>query len=195
MNWNEHYVELNTPWDLGTPSPVVAAAVPLAAPAPARILVPGFGWGWDVEALANQGYDVVGLEIAEAAVEGAAGRIGPRDNVELVVGDFFDLPKQWFGTFDVVVEHTCYCAFDRERWPDYVDITARLLKPGGAVAGAFLHFDGSGPPNGTNPTDLRAQFGRRFDIERLETWPDPFPKLDEPQLLAVFRVQDPALRG
>jgi methyl halide transferase len=194
MSWNERYVELNTPWDLGAPSPVVSAAVPLAAPAPARVLVPGFGWGWDVEALADRGYEVVGVEIADAAVKGAAERIGPRDDVELVVGDLFDPPDAWLGSFDIVVEHTCYCAFDPERWPEYVDITARLLKPGGAVAGAFLHFEGGGPPFGTNPADLRAQFERRFAVERLETWPDPFPQLDQPQLLAVFRVQDPALR-
>lgn len=187
MSWNDHYVEGNTPWDLGAPSPLVAAAAKLAAPPPARVLVPGFGWGWDVEALADLGYDVVGLEVAPAAVAGAAERIGDRPDVELVVGDLFSPPDAWLGSFDLVVEHTCYCAFERALLPDYVDITARLLKPGGAVAGAFLHFEGDGPPFGTDPDELRRLFGARFDVERLEPWPEPFAKLDVPQLLGIFR--------
>lgn len=189
MSWDARYVERDTPWDLGAPSPVVAAAVRAAIPAPARVLVPGFGYGWDVEALADMGYAVVGLEVSPAAVEAARARIGPRPDVELVVGDLFDPPASWLGTFDVVAEHTCYCAFEPARWDAYVGVTARLLRPGGAVAGAFLHFAGGGPPFGTDPEDLRARFGPRFTVERIEPWPAPFPPMGCAQLLGVFRVR------
>ncbi len=190
MTWNEHYRERNTPWDLGAPSAAVAHAVGLATAPPARVLVPGFGYGWDVEALAGLGYEVVGLEVAAEAIALAAERIGAHPRVELREGDLFDPPADLTGTFDVVAEHTCYCAFDPERWPDYAEVAGRLLRPGGAVAGAFLDFEGGGPPFGTNIPDLRAIFEPRFAIERLEPWPDPFPKLECPQIMGVLRVRD-----
>ncbi len=195
MNWNERYVDRDTPWDLGAPSPVVAAAAQAAVAAPARVLVPGFGYGWDVEALADLGYEVVGLEVAPAAVEAARARFGDRPDIDLVVGDLFEPPAEWLGTFDVVVEHTCYCAFEPARWNAYVAVTSRLLRSGGALAGAFLHFEGGGPPFGTDPEDLRARFEPTFAVERLEAWPEPFLPLGRPQLLGVFRVQHPALRS
>ena len=187
MSWNDRYLEDDIPWDQGAASQVALRALELAVGPPARVLVPGCGRAWEVEAIADRGYHAVGLDVAPTALELAAARIGPRTDVELVAGDLLDPPAALLGAFDAVVEHTCYCAVGPDHWAAYVAQTARLLRPGGAVAGAFLHFEGGGPPWGTHPEELRGLFEPTFRLERLETWPEPFAPLGEPQLLVVAR--------
>lgn len=195
MGWNERYLNDDFPWDLGGPAPVVHG---LAARAlgpdhgPKRIFVPGCGRAWDVEALAARGHAVVGLDIAPAALERAQQRIAARDlpgDVELVVGDVLVGPgaePDGGAGFDGWVEHTCFCALDPAHWPRYVDAAWRRLTPGGVLFGAFLHFEGGGPPHGTNPAQLRALFEPRFDVEMLEP-AGLFGPRGVPQLGAIFR--------
>jgi hypothetical protein len=90
------------------------------------------------------------------------------------------------GAFDAVVEHTCFCALHPSQWPDYVVTVAELLRPGGTLFGAFLHFDGGGPPFGTTPAELRAMFGARFTVVEL-TAVEPFAPKGCPQLSTILR--------
>ena len=84
-------------------------------------------------------------------------------------------------------DSTCYCALEPSYWPDYAQAAARALKPGGLLLGAFLCFEGGGPPFGTSLRALRGQFEPAFDILRLEMAPERFAPKDVPQMEAVFR--------
>lgn len=195
MSWNDRYLAGEFPWDLGRPNPLVLemAEAALCDPptGPSRVFVPGCGRGWEVEALAAHGHRVVGLDIAPAALALAQTRIDADalpGSVELVVGDVLvgDGPPDGGEGFDGWAEHTCFCALDPVKWPAYVEAAWRRLRPGGALFGAFLHFEGGGPPFGTNPTQVRALFEPRFEIERLEPAAD-FERAGVPQLAAIFR--------
>ena len=198
MAWNDRYVARDFPWDLGGPAPVVQALAARAFGAGTadrsarRILVPGCGRAWDVEALAARGHTVVGLDISPAALELARARIAGRDlpgAVEWVVGDVLvepGVPPAGGQGFDGWVEHTCFCALDPSLWPRYVEAAWRRLKPGGVLFGAFLDFEGGGPPYGTDAAELRDLFGDRFDIEMLEP-AGMFGPRGVPQLGAIFR--------
>lgn len=185
MSWDEMYAEGRTPWDLGQASPVVQRVADAVFSAPADLCVPGFGLGHDVEALARKGHRVTGLDISPTAVAQAAARMGPVPGATLRVGDLFDPPADMLGAFDAVVEHTCFCAFSPDWWPKYVEAVAALLRPKGRLIGAFLNFEGGGPPWGTNPDQVRALFAGRFAIERL-TPAERFRANEEPQLEAVL---------
>lgn len=192
MGWNQRYVDQDFPWDLGAPSPVVQGLADRALAGAGRVVVPGCGRGWDVEALAAKGHHVVGLDIAPAALDLARERIAERSlpgTVELIEGDVLlgegTEPDGGDG-FDGWAEHTCFCALDPEQWPAYVEAAWRRLKPGGSLFGAFLHFEGGGPPFGTHPAELRRLFGPRFEIELLEER-GVFSKRSVPQLGAIFR--------
>lgn len=189
MSWNDRYLSADTPWDIGHASPVVLRAAE-ALPPPARLFVPGCGRGWEVEALAARGHRVTGLDLAPAALELLRARLAPAISarVELIAGDVLDPPAALDGAFDGWVEHTCFCALDPELLPRYVAAAARLLRPGGLLVGAFLHFDRpGGPPYGTDPAALRALFEAAFAIEHLAPAPEPFPAAGVPQLEARFR--------
>ena len=91
------------------------------------------------------------------------------------------------GTFDGVAEHTCFCAIDPEHRPTYVERVAALLRPGGALFGAFLDFEGGGPPHGTSADELVDLFGGRFQLEVFERAPEPYGPRELPQIQAVLR--------
>lgn len=167
MSWDEHYVQRNTPWDQGQASAVVLEMAK-HLDAGAHILVPGCGRGYEVENLADRGHRVVGLDVSPTALAQAAERVGERPSVEWVEADLFTLPKAWSHRFDAVAEHTCFCAIDPAQTPAYVEAMWQVLKPGGVLFGAFLHFEGGGPPFGTNPEAVRAVFADRFRVEYLE---------------------------
>ena len=189
MEWNDHYETDQTPWDLGGPSAVVQrlavqelGTVKGSVTKPKRVLVPGCGFGHDAEAIARLGHQVIGADIAPAAMAAARART---DIVDWQVADFLNPPEAWLGSFDAVVEHTLYCALDDDMLDAYRDAVVALLKPGGVLFGAFLNFEGEGPPNGTNPEKIQARFGAQFEVEMTDA--EHFVKADKPQLAVVMR--------
>lgn len=160
--WEERYRTGDTPWDRGAASP---GLVDFLAVEPVRgtVLVPGCGLGFDVRALATTADRVVGLDIAQSAVRGAR-KFESIGGEEYVQGDLFTLPQRLTGIFDWVFEHTCFCAIDPGRRPDYVSSVAQALKPDGRLLAVF-YLDpeaGEGPPFPTTPAELDALFGGSF---------------------------------
>src|SRR6201996_6760918 len=97
-DWESHYRQGDTPWEKGAPSPGLVDFL-TEEPVRGRVLVPGCGFGHDVRALAATAEEVVGLDIAASAVEGA--RKIPAGGVEkYVLGNLFDLPAEFRGAFD-----------------------------------------------------------------------------------------------
>lgn len=192
MSWNDHYLTGETPWDIGRANPVVLRGAEALDPG-ARIVVPGCGRGWEVEALAVRGHRICALDVAPAALDALGARLDARGDsigarVDRRVADVLDPPAELVGAFDGWAEHTCFCALEPTLWPAYVASAARLLRPGGLLFGAFLHFDrAKGPPHGTNPDEVRALFEKAFEIEHLASAPETFEAAGVPQLEARFR--------
>lgn len=196
-DWNQRYSGGNVPgWDLGRPSPVVLRLLPVVHHPPARVLIPGCGLGHDALALDRRGYSVTAIDFAPLAAERARA-----NGVEVQVMDFFhaDFSEQGLGVFDMVCEHTLFCAIPPSRRDDYVAAAARALRPGGKLFGAFLDFDNAalkrgGPPYGTSASELLHRFNGAFEVERLEPSAFTFPAdggsvnggVDVPQLEVVF---------
>jgi SAM-dependent methyltransferase len=79
-----------------------AAAVGRDAEA-ATALVIGCGYGDDAEELARRGYSVTAFDFSPTAIGRARERF-PDSTVDYRVADLFDLPGEWGGRFDLVVE-------------------------------------------------------------------------------------------
>jgi SAM-dependent methyltransferase len=179
--WEGLYADGRDRWELGTAAPPLAerlrtldltslSLAPLGGPG--RAIVPGCGRGHEVLLLAELGWDAVGIDFAEAPLLDARAAAAQRGLApSFVQGDWFaaaDRPG-WRGSFDLVVEHTCYCAIDPSRRRDYVDTAADVLRPGGRLIGLLWQCGAEGgPPWDTTPDDARRNFGRWFTIERLE---------------------------
>ena len=173
-DWEDHYRTGDTPWEKGAPHPALVEFLK-RSPVHGRVLVPGCGTGHDVRALAATADEVVGLDIAASAiarakVQSAVG--GERYQL----GDFFALPPSLSGTFDVVFEHTCFCAIDPSLRSEYVAAAAGALKAGGHLLAVFYLDPGldpgeSGPPFGVTRAELDSLFSPRFTL--LREWPAP----------------------
>jgi SAM-dependent methyltransferase len=187
MDWNQRYVEGDTPWDKGAAHPVLGGMLTHGALS-GRVLVPGCGTGHDVRALARRGLEVVGLDVAPLALERAAVHAAAGGET-YVLGDLFDLPAELRGAFDGVFEHTCFCAIDPAWRANYVTAVASALHPGGRLLAVFYADpgqDGAGPPFGCSATELDGLFGRDFRILEEHTGFATFEHREGRELLRLF---------
>ena len=174
-DWQHQYATGGTPWDRGEPAPALLQYL-ATFPVRGRVMVPGCGTGHDVKALASAGAEqVTGLDVAPLAVERANQLLAVVPNGDAMLGDVFEDSHRapLAGSFDLVWEHTCYCAIPRERRADYVEAVAAVLKPGGQLLGVFFlnpwDEDGDhlqGPPFGTGLEELRSMLEARFELVR-----------------------------
>lgn len=171
--WAAAYDEKRDGWELGGPSPVLARVFAGLHPAgKPRAVVPGCGRGHEVVALAEAGFEAVGLDFATQAVTDARALIAAREAAGTLKApasvlelDLFKAATADLGVFDLAVEHTCFCAIDPARRDEYVAVLAGLVRPGGLLLGVFYAHDRpGGPPFGTTDLEVRARLGDAFDV-------------------------------
>jgi hypothetical protein len=168
-DWNAAYENDITPWDKGFAAPPLSEFLETHL-ITGQVLVPGAGTGHDVRLLAKQGAQVVGLDISARAVRKAEGF--DRVNQErFEVGDFLELPTQFHGQFDYVVEHTCLCALDPEQRAAYALSVKRALRAGGHYLAVFYRvvkdYDKDGPPHPISTEQIEALFGADFEMLKI----------------------------
>ena len=141
--WDLRYGASFAPWDAGR-VPAQLRAFVEGAGAPRSVLVPGCGSAWEVGFFAERGWNVLGIDFSQAAVQAAAAVLGPHAG-RVRRADFF-APIEG-APFDVVYERAFLCALPRRLWRDWATRLAGLLAPGGLLAGYFYLDAGSrGPP-------------------------------------------------
>ncbi|KAG9446860.1 hypothetical protein H6P81_012988 [Aristolochia fimbriata] len=154
--WEKSWEKGITPWDLGTPTPVVLHLLQTGSFPKGRILVPGCGSGHDVVAIAGTERYVVGLEISETAIKKAkelSSSLPTADCFTFVKADFFT----WHPTmlFDVIFDYTFFCAIEpvmRQAWATRV---RDLLKPDGELITLMFPVSDhtGGPPYSVSVAD------------------------------------------
>ena len=187
-DWNRRYAENDTPWDKGEAHPVLRGMIARGA-LDGLTLVPGCGAGHDVRELARLGLPVVGLDISPLALERARAH-APAGNEVYLSGDLFHLPPEQRGTFDGIFEHTCFCAIDPARRPDYADAVADALRPGGRLLAVFFvnpGNDGDGPPFGCSEAELDRLFGGRFRLLEEHRQIPTYPEREGRELLRLYQ--------
>ena len=194
-DWDALWRAGETPWEKGMAAPPLEELFERVNPAiwgDGPVLVPGCGSGHDVRALAARGIPAVGVDVSPAAVERARTH-PPVDGAVVELGDF--LEPGWGGgrTFSALWEHTCFCAISPVDRPRYAQAAARLIVPGGVLAGLFFlnpydpGEEASGPPHPSEVDGIEALFGRWF--ERMDDWVPTraYPGREGREWLALYR--------
>jgi SAM-dependent methyltransferase len=122
------------PWDYGAPRPQLvewAEAHDLAGGG-REALVVGCGYGADAEFLALLGFRTTGFDFASTAIAGAR-RKHPDTEVTYLVADVLDLPREWQGRFDLVVESLTVQSMPPEQHTDAARNIAGLVAPQGTL--------------------------------------------------------------
>ena len=114
-------------------------------PAGSHVLVIGCGSGRDLVALAQRGYQVTGIEPADAAIREARRMLRDRNlSAPLIEGFFEDAPVS--GAFDAVIfSYYCYASIPvSRRRIEALKKAAGLLRPGGHIV--VSHAASTVPP-------------------------------------------------
>jgi SAM-dependent methyltransferase len=169
--WDANYRSHTDGWDLGGPTSVLRRLAESGLLQPGKMLVPCAGRGHDAREFARHGFQVTAVDFAETAVSEMR-RLAEEDApVEIVQHDMFAMPHELDGTFDYVLEYTCFCAIDPRRRAEYADLVRRLLKPGGLFIDlAFpLGQRPGGPPFAVSEAELLRLFqDRGFKLQSRE---------------------------
>jgi len=171
MEWDQRYKDGDKPWDKGTATPVILELAQQTSDyfvAGSKVLVPGCGLGHDVALLRELGLEAFGLDISETALKAAKDTYSDLGDVWLTA-DLFNLSAKE-GLYDLIWEHTCYCAILPEQRTDYIKSLFNIIKPGGYFAGVFFLDTGQapdvGPPFSTTKADVIELFSPHFEL----TW-------------------------
>jgi SAM-dependent methyltransferase len=187
--------EVMTPWDHDDPHPALASWA--GAPEPGTrgtAVVVGCGLGADAEHLARLGYETTAFDISPSAVAAARARhLG--SPVTYAVGDLLDLPSEWRGVFDLVVEIYTVQAVSRSVRDEMTGGVRSLVAPGGTllVMQAIAEQPGdSGPPWPLTRPEIEAFGQDGLSAVSIEQLPPPGSATRPTLWRAEFRrVQTP----
>ncbi|GAB3257948.1 class I SAM-dependent methyltransferase [Nocardioides dilutus] len=122
------------PWDYGAARPQLvewAEAQDLVGDGRGALVV-GCGYGADAEFLVSLGFRTTGFDFAPTAVA-AARRKHPATQVTYLVADVLDLPREWQGRFDLVVESLTVQSMPPEQHTVAARNIAGLVAPQGTL--------------------------------------------------------------
>lgn len=190
-DWDERWKAGDTPWDKGAPAPAIGEFFTEFGRRffqGKMLLAPGCGSGNDVRGLSGLGAKVMGLDLSPRAVETAREQRSTEEEV-YEVGDFFEWQHP---PFDLIWEHTCFCAIDPADRPRYAAAAKRLLKPGGMLFGVFfLNPWDEGetpkpPPFASSREEIIETLGPELELKWEKFPQSAFPGREGKEWLAVF---------
>lgn len=181
------------PWATLAPRPELTAWLaghPL--PDGASALVVGSGLGDDAEGVAasmeGRRGRVHGFDVSPTAVRLCRERF-PHTSVDYRVADLFDLPADWTGAFDLVVENRTLQSLPREQLAGGIATIAGLVRPAGVVWVYCATRPEDGPLTGRPwplaPSEL-AGF-ERAGLERIAVTEYPPGRTRYPTAVSVYR--------
>ena len=181
--WNDRYKTGEMPWDSGRPELVLVDALRAGLIKPGRTLEVGCGTGTNALWLAEQGFDVLAVDISSLAIEKALAKPA-KGKVRFEVLDF--MKAQPAGApFDVVFDRGVLHVFDEpEEREQFAARVAKLLTP----AGRWLTLIGSteggpremGPPR-RSARDVMAAIEPSLEIVQLRTMEFDVDRMDPPK--------------
>lgn len=161
--WTQKYQNNEAGWDLGEPAMGLQYLLPKLKLPASRVLVLGGGNGHDAAHFAQQGHHVTQVDISPAAIAKTKTTYGHLNNLNLIEGDIFNLPVSMYNQYDLIFEHTCFCAIDPHRREDLIKQWRRLLHSNGTFLGIFFTMPKRiGPPFGASEWELKHHLQNSF---------------------------------
>ncbi|SAK96664.1 methyltransferase domain-containing protein [Caballeronia ptereochthonis] len=158
--WDERFSQHFTPWDqAGVPETFKTFVASREAQ---NVLIPGCGSAYEALFLAERGWPVRAIDFAPGAVEAARKQLGAHAGV-VEEADFFAYEPPV--SPDWIYERAFLCALPKDRWQDYAERMAALLKSGALLAGFFfIGATPKGPPFGIERRELDALLTPHFEL-------------------------------
>jgi SAM-dependent methyltransferase len=154
--WEADYQRGTDGWDLGGPTPVFKRLASSRRLKPGRMIVLGAGRGHDAREFSRHGFDVTAVDFSSYAVEQMHKLGDPHAPIQILQHDIFRLPRELDGSFDYLLEYTCFCAIDPKRRTEYADLVERLLQEDGLFIDLAFPLDQrkGGPPYAVRESEI-----------------------------------------
>ncbi|HEY8027245.1 MAG TPA: methyltransferase [Burkholderiaceae bacterium] len=187
--WNERFEQAFTPWDRAG-VPMALRSFVAARAEPMSVLIPGCGVGYEVNFLADAGWDVTAIDFSPVAVATARAALG-RWADRVVEGDFFAFNPLFKP--QLIYERAFLCALPPAMGERIVERWAELLAPGGLLAGFFfIDESAKGPPFGITVERLKTLLEREFVCLEDAPVDDSIPVFAGRERWQVWRRKDSA---
>ena len=165
--WDDKYLNNEHKWDISTPTPAFVHWSK-ALKSSKEIIVPGCGNGYDAIHLANQGHNVFAIDFSSKVINNLKNKT--IDNLNVVLGDYFNLPTKFNNKFDYFLEYTFLCAINPDRRMEYIEKSFDLLDSQGMYIGFLFPISkplsDAGPPFGINIDKILDMFSQfYYDIK------------------------------
>lgn len=169
--WSHIYQTEEPRWELNDASPALKDMLPRLKLPKSRVLVLGAGSGNDAAFFAEQGHVVTAVDISPEAVARGKQKYAKYENLHWIESDLFKLGHDHDGNYDIIFEHTCYCAIDPSQRNNLVTLWRRLLAPGGFLLGVFFAMERRhDPPFGGTEWELRERLKKYFQFVFWGRW-------------------------
>ncbi len=165
--WEKKWQNQQTGWDIGHASPPLVRYIDQLEDKEMRILIPGAGSAYEAIYLHQKGFKQVYVcDWASSAFTNLKATCPDFPEDHLIVGDFFEQDIQ----IDLLLEQTFFCAIDPFKRPDYVRQVAKMIRPGGKLAGLLfgVNFDSPDPPFGGHAEAYTQLFEPYFHILQMD---------------------------
>jgi SAM-dependent methyltransferase len=164
--FDEAYLSHTAPWVIGEPQPAIVT-LERSEWIRGRVLDSGCGTGEHTIHLARHGYDVLGIDLSEHAIEQArANAIQRGVTARFEVADALQLERHQ--AYDTVVDSALFHIFEPADRARYVRSLHRACRPDGRVH--VLALSDAGPGFGPQISDavIREAFGDGWVLEDLQ---------------------------
>ncbi len=181
--WSSRWDAGRIGFHLDRENPNLARHWPGVAPGTGRVLVPLCGKSHDLDWLAEQGHEVVGVEFVRSAVDAFFSERGltpehgsirgvdvlSHGKLTLIAADFFELSTEQLPVCDWVYDRAALVAIKPDKRREYVQQLHHLTKSGaGMMLVNFEHDIGSGPPFSVQRDELARLCDSLFELELRE---------------------------
>lgn len=171
--WEQFYAEKKAYWDLKEATPALQEFFNHAlCPASGSVLIPGAGFGYDAEAWALRGHQVLAVDFSPTAVDELDRLSRKHKNLKSLDLDLFELSakdsKKAGTQFDIIYEYCTFSAIHPGRRDEYLEIWQKMLKDDGVIIALFFPLVSGntlqGPPHNMSEVELMARLDGVFDI-------------------------------
>ena len=171
QDWDKLYIDNNTGWDLGEPTPVFTNIAKNIRPGNLCIL--GCGHGYDAIMFSQNGFNVTAVDFAPTPIKYINDKARELSlDIITIQENIFSLSPRLDNHFDYIIEQTCFCAIDPQKRKAYHDLVYNLLKPGGSIIGLWFPIGKSlsegGPPFAVSEKEVKLLFNYKWDVKKEE---------------------------
>jgi SAM-dependent methyltransferase len=168
-HWDQRYRQGESPWDTGRPSSELMRVVAEERIAPCRAIELGCGTGTNAVWLAQQGFDVVAVDLSPLAIGRAEERAKAAGvTVRFLAADVLN-PPDLGGPYPFFFDRGCYHVVRRIDAGRYVRTLQQVAAPNGlglVLTGNAREPHTPGPPV-VSEEEIRKELGEGFEIRRL----------------------------